>query len=159
MNYTDICEASVSDFNKTLINLINAICSLDDTTFIAANKNKIINDFILNSNYKYKYIEFFIIKCFKYQTQINDGDDNFFLNTNFNQDINDNELDSVVYILNKVDTNTNMNENMLFEKIFIFKDYWINMKESNKKVFKSYMKILLTLSINYFEAWDAKNNK
>lgn len=80
-----------------------------------------------NSN---KIIDTFILSALKYEEEIINGNEGFFLGKNY-----DSELD---------------NDNEKIIKVFEFKSIWKSLNDQNKAVIKSYMKLLYRIARKYF---------
>jgi len=128
----------VEDFNSTLLDLIENIADVCPDTIVADNKTTIKNTLFKAEN-KRKAIDTFVAKVLIYKPQIDSGNEDFFLNKSY-----DNDLKGVE------------GGNALTGKIFEFKSIWKNLKRKNKDFVIQYMQILCLLAQNYFMMCDSQ---
>lgn len=120
----------LNDFISTLIDLMDGLSVIPQIkqSIIFQNIGLVQNS--INSN-KQKVIEQFIIHVLPFKTEIDNGNDEFFLNHDYSNK-------------NNVDKNG-------LEQIFQFKSVWKTLSDENKDTIKDYMKILCYCSNEYFK--------
>lgn len=128
-------DTTVSDFNTLLLDLVDQIIILFPKSILAGNKDVI--EMIMEKNNK-KIIDYFVMYILKYKKQIDSGDESFFLENTFSEDIT-----SACKEADKRDTND------IFKKAFEFKTMWKTINKENKKVIIQYMQMLSSLALNY----------
>jgi len=116
----------VQDFNVMLIELANQITKLCPQSIIANNLNNIID---VTQRYPLKIMEIFVIYVLKYKPQIDSGDENFFMNKSYDDDLKEN--------------------NQMVSKIFEFKTIWVQLNKSNRLIVQQYMQYLCQLALTY----------
>ena len=125
MNKDDI----VTDFNSMLLDLAKNVADICPTSILGANIKDIEKQINKPSN-RLKFIDLFCGKVLQYKDKIDSGDETFFLQKNYDDDLKD--------------------ESALVGKVFEFKTIWIQLSDNNKNVVKQYMKILCALAQQYF---------
>jgi hypothetical protein len=116
----------VQDFNVMLIELASQITKLCPQSIIANNLNNIID---VTQRYPLKIMEIFVIYVLKYKTQIDAGDENFFMNKSYDDDLKEN--------------------NQMVSKIFEFKTIWVQLNKANRLIVQQYMQYLCQLALTY----------
>jgi hypothetical protein len=116
----------IQDFNNMIIDLANQLTQLCPNSIIANNINN-ITDII--KRYPKKVIDLFVIYVLKYKQQIDSGDENFFMNKTYDDDLKD--------------------HNHLINKIFEFKNIWSQLNKQNRLVVQQYMQYLCQLALEY----------
>ena len=129
----------VSDFNNTLVQLVENIADVCPDTIIGDNRTTIKNALLKPDN-KRKIIDTFVAKVLIYKPQIDGGNEDFFLTKSYDTD------------LKGVKESTS-----LTGKIFEFKGIWKKLKRENKDFVIQYMQILCILAQNYFLLCDGEN--
>ena len=122
----------ISDFNETLIDLATQLSILCPTSVIANNLDILKQ---LMKREPKKMMDIFVLYILKYKKRIDAGDDNFFMNNNFDAELGE--------VGNK------MNDNSIFQKAFEFKSIWKQLKQDNREIVKQYMQLLCQLSFDY----------
>jgi len=117
----------VKDFNKTSIELATQLSKIVPKSIIAKNLSNL--KFVISTQKK-KLIETFILHVLIHKSKIDEGDENFFLNNNYDD-------------LTAADEE---NEQRVFE----FKDIWGELSNENKQLVIQYMQCLCNLSQKYF---------
>lgn len=129
--------ADVSDiqieFNQTLYDLASQLVILCPYSFVA--KNISVLGILLNTEPS-KVIDLFTLRALKYKNQFDSGNDSFFLNGNFSDDVN--------------------GDSSIVGKIFELKESWKNLSDENKKIVRQYIKYLFELSNEYCETLSSK---
>ena len=123
----------ILDFNSTLLTLALNIAHVCPKSLIGTNI-KTIERSIKNANNFTKFIDLFCIKVLKYKSQIDVGDESFFMNKTYDNDIN-----GVVDITKQH-----------LDQVITLKSVWFELKQENKEIVISYMQILCALSQEYF---------
>ena len=126
-------DSLVNDFNNTLLDLINNIAYVCPDTIIGNNSNY-IQSLLKNSENKTKFIEAFVARVLVYKPQIDAGDESFFLNKSYDEDIKD----------------VNSSNMDLSSKVFEFKNIWKELNKENKDYIIQYMQLLCLLAQQYF---------
>ena len=129
----------VDDFNSTLSDLISNLADVCPDNIISDNRDLIKKMLSRNEN-KRKAIDVFVAKVLIYKSEIDNGDESFFLNKSYNNDIGD------------VD-----NGSSITNKIFEFKNIWVKLSHENKQFVIQYMQLLCLLAQNYFLILDSSN--
>lgn len=122
----------VADFNNMVIDLASQLSMLCPTSIIANNLD-ILNQLIKKNNRV--IIDIFVMYVLRYKPRIDAGDDEFFLNNSF-----DNELNEV---------GREIDDNDMIKKAFEFKTIWKQLKTENREVVKQYMQFLCQLALTY----------
>src|SRR5579863_5758208 len=78
----------IDNFNEVLLSLVENVASVCPRSIIATNINH-VRKAITNKNSPNKFIELFCLKVLQYRDQIDAGDDNFFMNKDFKDDLSD----------------------------------------------------------------------
>ncbi len=130
-------EQLVTDFNSTLLSFVESLAEVCPDTIIADNKSTIKNMVNKKEN-KRKVIDIFVAKVLIYKPRIDAGDERFFLEKSYDDDVKG------------VDGG-----NMVSGRIFEFKNIWKNLKKENKDFVIQYMQLLCLLAQNYFIATDS----
>lgn len=120
----------IKDFNDTLLSLAENLAVVCPNS-IVSNNIKLVRIAINTPNNKVLFIETFILKILKYKNEIKKGDENFFLNKSYEDDLSG-------------------DNNKLLSYIFEFKSIWKNLNSQNKKTFIEYLSILCDLAEEYF---------
>lgn len=116
------------DFNSTLLDLANNIADICPNSIIGNNISYIKN--ILKNSKDDKFIGMFIIKVLPYKKQIDEGDENFFMNKSYEKDLE--------------------NTDNSISQVFEIKNIWTTLSIENKNIVKQYFQILCGLAQNYF---------
>ena len=119
----------VLSFNETLIDFLLNLSKIIPNSLIGKNIVD-IEKAIREKGNRYKFIDVFVAKVLKYKSQIDDGNEDFFMEQSFNDDT---EGDS-----------------SMVNRIFEFKDLWKKLDENNKKVVIQYLQVLCELAQEYF---------
>lgn len=124
--------STIIDFNNTVLELASQFAILCPTSIIANNLD-ILNQLIKKNNKA--IIDIFVMYFLQYKPKIDAGDEEFFLNNSF-----DNELSEV---------GSTINNNEIIKKVFEFKTIWRQLKYENREVVKQYMQFLCELALSY----------
>lgn len=115
-------------FNNYSLFLASHLCNVAPKSCFKIYKpfiEKLVND---NSNVM---IEGFILNVLKYENEINNEDESFFLGKKYD-DVTGNDSSNV-------------------NKVFEFKSIWFSLEDSDKSLIKSYMKLLCQIARKYFD--------
>lgn len=126
----------VKNFNKNLLELVTQLAVIVPDSEIAKNVSNM--KFAMSSSPK-KIIELFVINVLKYKPQIDEGDENFFLNKDYD-DIAQMDKDNT-------------------RRIFEFKDIWKKLTPENKQTVIQYMQCLCAHAQTYFMMKPRKQEK
>jgi hypothetical protein len=125
-------DSLVNDFNSTLIDLVENIGAVCPNTIIG-NNMALIKKVLTSKDNQNKVIDTFVAKVLIYKPQIDVGDESFFLNKSYDDDLDD------------VDAGGSITG-----KIFEFKNVWITLSSENKDLVIQYMQLLCMLGQQYF---------
>ena len=125
----------VADFNTTLKDLALNIANVCPTSLIGSNI-RLIQNAIDNPKNKTKFIDIFVQRVLIYKSQIDNGEEDFFLGKSY-QDIIDRQT-------------TNDDKKDILERIFEFKELWKTLNKMNKNIVIQYMQLLSMLAEQYF---------
>lgn len=123
------------DFNELLIDLVSNIADICPKSTIGVHIKDIVK--VINTpKHKVKFIEWFVINILVYKSEIESGNDSFFMN--------------------KLDTKEGYSKELkgyerMTDKLFEFRNIWGSIKSENKLVIIEYMKLLCQLAQNYFD--------
>lgn len=120
----DILKKNFNNYSVTLSVFIANIVPRSSFNIYKSNIEQFAEQ---NSN---KIIDTFILSVLKYEEQIMNGDEKFFLKKNYDEELN--------------------NENEYIMKVFEFKSVWKSLNEQNKFVVIQYMKLLCRIARKYF---------
>ena len=121
---------TINDFNNTLLSLAINIAKVCPLSIIGTNINT-IEKTLKNSKFKIKFIELFCIKVLKYKDQIDKGDESFFMDKDYHNDIDDDNAS-------------------LLNTVISLKSIWKDLKRENKNIVIMNMQILCELSQQYY---------
>lgn len=127
----------IADFTSTLCDLVYNVSKIAPNSTVGKNIST-INGVLKNPDNRKTSIEMFISKVLIYKEEIIKGNDDFFLNKSYND-----ELDQYG----------------LTDSVFEFKDIWNDLSKKNKGMIKKYMHILCMLAEEYFVLIDSKQSK
>lgn len=136
----------IVDFNSTLLDFVNNIAAICPDSIIGANAKDICKAIDKPANER-KFIEVFVGCVLIYKPQIDAGDDNFFLNKSYDEDLQNGQA-----TLNKNFEINSKSDNMI-NKVFEFKTIWGKLNRTNKDIVIQYMKLLCELAQQYFEIY------
>lgn len=123
-------------FNKAVLEFASNISQVCPNSIIA-NNISVIRTMI--SQYPQKFMGLFIQHVLKYKNQIDTGDDAFFMNKDFNDDV--------------------QGDSSAIQKVFAFKSIWETLSPQNKNVVKQHMQFLCFLAQEYFmKCYQNSNN-
>jgi hypothetical protein len=134
----DLMIQTIQDFNETLLSLALNFAQVCPKSIIGSNIDiieKIIKNINKNKKNFTKFIDVFCIKVLKYKNQIDSGDDEFFMNKSYDDDLKDQNESYLNYVLS-------------------IKTVWNQLSRENKEIVKQYMQILCTLAQEYFDFID-----
>jgi nitrogenase molybdenum-iron protein alpha/beta subunit len=120
----------VNDFNNILLSLSLNIANVCPTSIIGTNIKDIEKQIKKKENFT-KFIDLFCIKVLQYKTQIDKGEDDFFMNKDYKDDLVGQEASAFDYVLS-------------------FKTIWGQLKKENKQIVIFNMQMLCELSQQYF---------
>lgn len=126
---------TVIDFNETLLSLAINISNACPNSLIGNNINEIqrtIKKLKPNDKNFNKFIELFTVKVLQYKTQIDSGDESFFMDKDYKSDLGE-EHDSY------------------FDSVVSLKSIWKDLKKENKQIVISFMQVLCELAQQYFD--------
>jgi hypothetical protein len=118
---------SISNFNKTLLDLSEQLSLVCPNTVIS---NNLGNLRMVINNFPNKIIELFIIHALPDKDRIDAGDKEYFLGKSYN-DALDNDKDAT-------------------KKFFEFKDIWYKLSDENQNLVVQYMQCLCYYAQEYF---------
>ena len=119
----------INRFNNLLLLLIENIADVCPNSVIGTQYNT-IKSIIINSKNRKKFIELFVEKILRYKDKIDKGDESFFVNKSYDNDV-DGDKSVISYV-------------------FKLKDVWTQLSKHNKTTVFQYMKILCKMSQDYF---------
>jgi hypothetical protein len=119
--------SSVSNFNKTLLDLSEQLSLICPNTVVS---NNLGNLRMVINNFPSKILELFIIHVLPDKDRIDEGDRDYFLNKSYN-DALDNDKDAT-------------------KKFFEFKDIWYKLSNENQNLVVQYMQCLCYYAQEYF---------
>ncbi|CAH6421751.1 Hypothetical protein KVN_LOCUS437 [uncultured virus] len=122
-------DGIVNDFNNLLLTFVKNLSLVCPNSFIATN-GKLIERSMLKTENRLKFIEVFIAKILQYKKEIQSGNEEFFLNKSYDDDLD--------------------GDKNLVNKVFEFKTIWEKLNNENKQIVKQYMSLLCELSETYF---------
>lgn len=123
----------VTDFNNTLLGLALNIASVCPTSVIGTNITDIEKTF-KNKSYFNKFIDLFCVKVLKYKTEIDNGEESFFMKKDYTSDVAD---------LN--------GSGDLLSNIISLQSVWNQLTKENKDIVILNMQILCALAQEYFD--------
>lgn len=118
-----------NDFNNLLISLARSIATVCPKSVVGT-YIKDIEKSIKNKQNFVKFIELFCVKVLKYKSAIDSGNDDFFINKDYAEDLD--------------------NANTYFDYVISLKSIWHELKPENKEIVKQYMRILCELCQQYY---------
>lgn len=125
---------TVIDFNNTLLSLAQNIASVCPSSLVGTNIRE-IEKAIKNKNNFTKFIDLFCIKVLQYKDKIDNGEEQFFMDKDYKNDLADIE---------------NSNESYL-EHVLTMKSVWSQLKKENREIVMLNMQILCSLAQDYFD--------
>lgn len=135
-------ELLESSFISKLKQFIVSLNKSNAIPFITNNYDVLILGIEMNSK---KIIHVFINDILKFENQINNKDENFFLKYDFNNKYKD---------LNSGINNSINTQDVNIDFIFQFKNNWKQLSEHNKNVIFDYMILLCKIVKAYKKEWD-----
>jgi len=120
----------ISDFNNTLLSLASNVAMVCPNSIISANYKEIEKQVNRRDNFN-KFIDLFCIKVLQYKDQIDLGDESFFMNKDYKNDLNDQNMDALDHVLT-------------------LKGVWADLKKENKEIVILNMQILCELAQQYY---------
>ena len=118
---------SISNFNKTLLDLTEQLALICPNTVVSNNLGNL--RMILN-NFPNKIIEIFIIHALPDKDKIDAGDKDYFLGKSYNDALD--------------------NDQQTTKKFFEFKDIWYKLSDENQNLVVQYMQCLCYYAQEYF---------
>ena len=121
----------VSDFNSLLLDLCRNVAHVCPDSMIGTNIEHI--ERAITKAYgdeRKKFIEVFVCRILKYKDKIDAGDESFFLNKSYDDDLKDNQT--------------------IASQVFQFKTIWLQLNKDNRSMIIQYMQLLCELSQRYF---------
>lgn len=122
----------ITDFNEVLLSLALNIAEVCPNSLIGVHIVDIEKTINKKANFK-KFIDLFCVRVLVYKDQIDQGDENYFLKKDFQNDLKDND-----------------DENALTH-ILSFKNIWKDLKHENKQIVIMNMQMLCDLAQQYFD--------
>lgn len=119
----------IEDFNTMLLDLLRNLSDVCPNSFIGTSF-KDIEKVIKRAEDKKVFIETFCIKVLKYKSQIDEKDEQFFLQRDYDEDLKDNSS--------------------LANRVLEFKGIWEKLSNDNKQLTWQYMQFLCQLAQEYF---------
>lgn len=119
----------IKDFNDVLLSLAMNVADVCPSSFIGSNID-FINKTITQNNSSNKFIESFCLSVLQYKEQIDSGDEKFFLNKDYKNDLK--------------------GYNDILSNVITLKSVWKELKPENKQIVMTSMQILCELSQQYF---------
>jgi len=120
----------ITDFNNVLLSLSQNIACVCPTSVIGTNIKDIEKQIKRKENFN-KFIDLFCIKVLQYKSEIDSGNEDFFMNKDYKNDLHD------------------QNEDLL-DHVLSMKTIWSQLKKGNKEIVIMNMQILCELSQQYF---------
>lgn len=120
----------ISDFNDTLLSLIINITNVCPNSIIGTNVRDIEKTIKKKDNFT-KFIDLFCIKVLQYKDKIDAGDDSFFMNKDYADDMTDQDSSMLNHVIS-------------------LKSIWSSLKKENREIVLMNMQILCELSQQYF---------
>jgi hypothetical protein len=121
----------ITDFNEVLISLALNVADVCPNSIIGVHIKDIEKAIKKSDNFK-KFINLFCIRVLKYKNKIDEGNESYFLEKDFENDLRDGESDALSHILS-------------------FKSIWKELKPDNKQIVITSMQILCELAQQYFD--------
>jgi len=121
---------TITDFNEVLLSMAQNLAEVCPNSIIGANIRDIEKSLKLRCNFT-KFIDLFCIKVLPYKAQIDSGDETYFLNKNYEDDVGQADSSSLNGILS-------------------LKSVWRDLKPENKEIVMSSMQILCALALDYY---------
>lgn len=122
----------VTDFNNTLLSLAQNVAYVCPTSLIGTNIKDIERQIKKKENFR-KFIDLFCVKVLQYKDKIDEGDETFFMNNTYENDLNDQGSDALNHVIS-------------------MKTVWSKLKQENKDIVIMNMQILCELAQQYFFA-------
>ncbi len=122
----------ITDFNNTLLSLAQNVAFVCPTSLIGTNIKDIERQINKKENFK-KFIDLFCVKVLQYKDKIDAGDETFFMNNSYENDLNDQGSDALNHVIS-------------------MKSVWAKLKQDNKNIVIMNMQILCELSQQYYFA-------
>jgi hypothetical protein len=124
----------VNEFNNTLSDFAKNLANIFPNSLIGNNLSTILT--IINANdTKHKLIHTFICKVLPYKNEIDNGNEDFFVNKSFSDDTDDSNV---------------------MNSIFELKSLWKKLNNNNKKYVIQYMQLLCEISQDYYKCHNQK---
>lgn len=120
----------VTDFNGVLLSLAMDIANVCPKSIIGTNIKDIERQIKKRDNFT-RFIDLFCIKVLQYKSQIDSGDESFFMNKDYSSDVNDQGEDALNHVLT-------------------MKSVWTELKQENKNIVIMNMQILCELAMEYY---------
>ena len=137
MNKQQIIGETVNDFNNTLTTLALNIADTCPGSLIANNISDIQKSINRPQNFT-KFIDLFTAKVLIYKSQIDEGNESFFIGKDYKSDLG-------------------VKDDSYLNDIISLKSVWLKLSKENQKTVIIYMQILCALSQNYFDCITNEN--
>lgn len=121
----------VNDFNNMLLSLAINLSTVCPHSIIGTNIGEIKKAIKNPDNFK-KFIDTFCIKVLPYKNEIDSGDETFFMEKDYSQDLKE-------------------SENSALDHVISLKSIWNELKKENKHIVILNMQCLCTLALDYFQ--------
>lgn len=125
----------VSDFNNVLISLALNVADVCPNSLIGVHIKDIEKTIKRPDNFK-KFINLFCTRVLQYKDQIDEGNEDYFLEKDYKGDLKGEESSALTHILS-------------------FKSIWKELKPDNKQIVITSMQILCELAQQYFDEIDS----
>ena len=122
----------IIDFNNTLLSLAQNVAFVCPDSLIGTNIKDIERQIKKKENFR-KFIDLFCVKVLQYKDKIDAGDETFFMNNSYENDLNDQGSDALNHVIS-------------------MKSVWSKLKQDNKEIVIMNMQILCELSQQYYFA-------
>ena len=123
----------IKDFNDVLLSLTQNIAAVCPKSIIGTNITDIEKELTRTSNFV-KFIDFFCIKVLQYKDRIDSGDESFFMEKDYSNDVE-----------GVVDPSTDV-----ISHVVSLKSVWKDFKKENKEIVIENMQILCALALEYY---------
>lgn len=122
-------HTTIQDFNDMLLSLARSITKVCPNSIIGTNIREIEKMVSNTVNFK-KFIELFAVKVLPYKSQIDTGDESYFMSKDYTDDVGDSSSSTV-------------------NQIISLKSVWKELKPENKQIVIFNMQCLCELALDY----------
>jgi len=120
----------IIDFNNVLLSLASNVATVCPNSVIGTNFKDIEKQIKKRENFN-KFVDLFCIKVLQYKDKINAGDETFFMNKDYKNDLQDQNAD-------------------ILDHVITLKSVWSQLKKENKEIVMLNMQMLCELAQQYF---------